>query len=73
MPHQNRVNPFSTIERAPYRGAWFGNRGCLHNPAGDIVRPELKRESRWIYCVLQFKNRRRKLLQPNCYTELFFL
>lgn len=73
MPHQNRVNPFGQIEQASYRGQWFGNRGCLHNPSGQLVRQELKRESRWIYCLLEFKNRRRPLLQPNCYTELFFL
>jgi len=27
----------------------------------------------WIACVLEFKGRRRKLMQPNRYTELFFL
>jgi hypothetical protein len=28
---------------------------------------------RWITCVLEFKDRHRELMQPNRYTELFFL
>lgn len=50
---------------------WLGNRGCLHTDAGEIVRPfQLKR---WIYCQLSFKERRRTLMMPGRYTELFFL
>lgn len=71
MPHQNRVTPYSTLIATPERGAWFGNRGCLHNSEGRIRRHH--RGTRWIYCVLQFRGRRRTLLQPGRYTELFFL
>jgi hypothetical protein len=49
----------------------FGNRGCLHDANGEIRRQwQVKR---WIACRLEFKGRRRPLLQPGKYTELFFL
>jgi hypothetical protein len=49
----------------------MGNRGCLHDEHGDIQR--FHKGNRWIFCELEFKNRRRKLMQPGQYTELFFL
>jgi hypothetical protein len=49
----------------------MGNRGCLHDAAQRIVRPFAL--PRWIICVLQFKGRRRALMTPGRYTELFFL
>ena len=49
----------------------MGNRGCLHDAAGRIRRPFAGK--RWIICVLQFKGRRRPLMVPGHYTELFFL
>jgi hypothetical protein len=70
-PRQNRVNPWGHLLATPQRGAWTGNRGCLHDAAGQIVRFALGR--RWIMCRLEFKGRRRPLLQPGRYTELFFL
>ena len=70
-PHQNRVDPFGRLVADPARGAWFGNRGCLHDDEGQIRRFHSGR--RWIYCRLEFKGRRRELLQPGRYTELFFL
>jgi hypothetical protein len=75
MPRQNRVTPFGTIVRPPdgsaARGDWFGNRGCLHEPDGQIVRRWRSRA--WLICRLAFKGRRRRLLMPGRYTELFFL
>jgi hypothetical protein len=71
MPLQNRVTPFSTLIAVPARGRWFGNRGCLHNARGQIRRAYAT--TRWIFCELEFKGRRRPLLQPGRYTELFFL
>ena len=70
-PHQNRVDPFGRLVADPVRGAWFGNRGCLHDDEGQIRRFHSGR--RWIYCRLEFKGRQRELLQPGRYTELFFL
>jgi len=52
---------------------WYGNRGCLHNDRGEIVRPFRKDLDRWLICVLDFKGRRRPLLRPGHFTELFFL
>ena len=68
---QNRVNPLGEIIRTPARGAWMGNRGLLHNDKQQIVRPF--RLLAWITCVLEFKARRRVVMSPGLYTELFFL
>ncbi len=55
----------------PARGHWMGNRGCLHNDKGRIVRDY--QVTRWIICRLDFRGRRRAIMQPGHYTELFFL
>lgn len=49
----------------------MGNRGCLHDHAGRIARRWTTRA--WIACRLEFRDRRRALMQPGRYTELFFL
>jgi hypothetical protein len=49
----------------------MGNRGCLHDAVGRIRRSFVG--TRWIICVLEFKGRRRPLMVPGHYTELFFL
>lgn len=66
----NRVDPFGTLHATPHRGDWFGNRGCLHDDDGRIRRFHVGR--RWITCLCAFKNRKRPMLQPGRYTELFF-
>lgn len=71
MPRQNRVTPFSTLVADPARGLFMGNRGCLHDAEGRIVRPF--RGRLWIACLTEFRGRRRALMQPGRYTELFFL
>jgi hypothetical protein len=69
--YQNRVDPIGNLIKTPARGQWLGNRGLLHNERQEIVRPfKLKA---WITCVLEFKGRRRKVMTPGLYTELFFL
>lgn len=72
MPHRNRVDPWGGLVETPARGAWFGNRGCLHDAHGRLTGRKPPVDA-WIICVLEFKGRRRKLLQPGRYTELFFL
>ncbi|HEY7610267.1 MAG TPA: hypothetical protein VIF14_13620 [Alphaproteobacteria bacterium] len=72
MPHRNRVDPFGALIETPARGAWYGNRGCLHDRDGRITGRKPPTDA-WIICLLEFKNRRRKLLQPGRFTELFFL
>jgi hypothetical protein len=72
MPRRNRVTPLSELVADPARGLVYGNRGCLHDAEGRIVRRYAVR--RWIACRLAFKDRRRTpLMQPGRYTELFFL
>lgn len=70
-PRRNRVTPFSDLIADPARGLYMGNRGCLHDADGQIRRPW--RGALWICCVTKFKDRRRTLMKPGCYTELFFL
>jgi hypothetical protein len=71
MPLQNRVNPYGTIFRSPARGTFMGNRGALHNEKREIVRHF--KGQRWITCCLEFRGRRRSVMSPGRYTELFFL
>jgi hypothetical protein len=71
MPRQNRVTPAGAIIATPERGTFMGNRGVLHDGAGRLRRAwQVKR---WLLCLLQFKGRKRAVLSPGCYTELFFL
>jgi hypothetical protein len=71
MPRQNRVTPFSAIVAVSARGTLTGNRGCLHDEQQNIRRHF--QGTRWIICLLEFKGRRRNLMTPGHYTELFFL
>ena len=66
-----RVTPFSSIVSASARGTLTGNRGCLHDDQQNIRRRF--QGTRWIICLLEFKGRRRNLMTPGHYTELFFL
>ena len=49
----------------------MGNRGVLLGRTGTFQ--PFTSEKRWIICQLEFKGRRRPLMQPGLYTELFFL
>jgi hypothetical protein len=71
LPKQNRVTPFGEIVATPERGTCMGNRGILHDADGRIRRTwALKR---WLVCVLEFRGRKRTVMTPDRYTELFFL
>ncbi|CUH51962.1 hypothetical protein [Shimia marina] len=75
MPRQNRVMPTGEILRHPTRGTFMGNRGILHDrEAHDhgALTHRRWRHKAWVCCLLTFKNRRRRLMAPNRYTELFF-
>jgi hypothetical protein len=73
MPLPNRVDPFGAIHAVPDRGLFMGNRGgCIHTP-DQTLKPRRWTSQRWIICVLDFKGRKRPLMQPGLYTELFFL
>jgi hypothetical protein len=65
------VNPLGEIIAVSDRGLFMGNRGCLHDAEGRIRRPwQLQR---WIICLMEFKGRKRQVMTPGHYTELFFL
>ena len=68
---QNRVTPSGSIIQTKARGAWTGTRGLIHNDQQQIIRA-FKHQA-WIICKLEFKGRKRKVMSPGLYTELFFL
>ncbi len=50
----------------------MGNRGMLHDEHKRLGAARWKGQT-WIHCSLQFQERRRTLMAPHSYTELFFL
>jgi hypothetical protein len=71
MALQNRVTPDGEIIAAKARGTIMGNRGILHDDNKQIVRTS--RNTTWLSCRLEFKGRKRELMSPGTYTELFLL
>jgi hypothetical protein len=72
MPLQNRVTPLGDVVATSERGLVYGNRGCLHNKAGVIVRRAATR--RWITCRLSYRGWYRGATpRPGRFTGLFFL
>ncbi len=72
MPLQNRVTPFARIEAVSARGLFMGQRGCLHDERRTLVSETWKHKA-WVVCVLEFRDRRRTVMAPRRFTELFFL
>jgi hypothetical protein len=72
MPLQNRATPFGVIVASEARGNLMGNRGCLHDDNRALSRRRWTTRA-WVTCLLSFKGRRRQLMRPGHYTELFFL
>ncbi len=72
-PRRNRVTPLGELIATPARGAWMGNRGRLHDAGGRVVRTVVPSYRAWVTCRLEFRGRRRPLMAPGRYTELFFL
>jgi hypothetical protein len=73
MPLQNRVLPTGEIVAIPDRGLFVGNRGIIHDPATRALLKRRWSTHAWITCVLEFRGRRRKVMQRQSWTELFFL
>jgi hypothetical protein len=73
VPLQNRVTPRGDIVATPARGTLMGNRGRLHDERRRLVRRVVGGYRAWVTCVLDFKGRRRTVMRPGRYTELFFL
>jgi hypothetical protein len=72
MPLQNRVTPTGDIIADKARGTLMGNRGILHDASRRLGSARWRHRN-WIWCALSFKNRRREIMAPRRYTELFFL
>ena len=73
MPLQNRVDPEGQIIATEARGLVMGNRGGpLHTEARTLGRRRWV-SKQWICCQLAFNGRRRQVMSPGRYTELFFL
>jgi hypothetical protein len=71
MPLRNRATPLGDVIADPARGLVYANRGVLHDAHGELRRRWGVR--RWIACRLEFKGRRRRpLMAPGRFTELFF-
>ena len=68
---QNRVDPSGDLRRATGRGLLTGNRGCLVDTTGEVVR--YQRGALWISCVTEWRGRRQPLAAVGRWTPLFFL
>jgi hypothetical protein len=73
MPLQNRVLPSGEIVAISNRGMFVGNRGIIHDPATKTLLRKRWSTDAWLTCVLEFRGRRRKVMERQSWTELFFL
>jgi hypothetical protein len=71
VPRRNRVTPYGEIVAVHARGTALGNRGVLVDDRGRLARTWQVR--RWLACRLHVEGRRRQVMQPRTWTELFFL
>lgn len=71
MTRQNRVLPTGEIVAIPLRGAFMGNRGILHDEQGKLGAARWRHRN-WVCCALEFRGRKRTVMAPGRYTELFF-
>ncbi|CAN5751924.1 hypothetical protein BH20ACT4_BH20ACT4_12810 [soil metagenome] len=65
------MDPWGDLHAAGGRGLFTGNRGCLVNDAGDVVRHH--HGNLWITCVTEFRDWKSPLAAPNRWTPIFFL
>ena len=71
MTRRNRVDPWGDLHAVPARGLFTGNRGCLVDDAGEVVRHH--RGSLWIICRTEYRGWQHPLDAPRTWTPLFFL
>lgn len=71
MALRNRVDPFGDLHEVAARGLLTGNRGCLVDDEGALVRHHSA--PLWIACVTAFRGRRQPLRAPRRWTPVFFL
>ena len=73
MALQNRVTAFGDIVAHRARGQMMGNRGGRIHENDRTLGQRRWASDAWIICVLEFKQRHRRIMAANSYTELFFL
>jgi hypothetical protein len=71
MPRRNRVDPWGDLHEVTSRGMFTGNRGCLVDDRGDLVRHH--RGRLWITCLTEYRDWRVPLARPGRWTPIFFL
>ena len=71
MPRRNRIDPWGDVHAAGGRGLFTGNRGCLVDDHGTVVRHH--RSPLWIACLTEFRGWRHPLAAPGRWTPIFFL
>jgi len=71
VPRRNRVDPWGDLHGVPERGQFTGNRGCLVDDRGGLVRHH--RGPLWITCLLEYQGWRHPLERSGTWTPLFFL
>jgi hypothetical protein len=71
MPLRNRVDPFGDLHVESQRGMFTGNRGCLVDDEGRVVRHH--RGQLWITCLTRYRGWRVGLARPGRWTPIFFL
>jgi hypothetical protein len=71
VPRRNRVDPWGDLHAASGRGTFTGNRGCLVDDAGNVVRHH--GSQLWITCLTEFRDWRHPLAAPRRWTPIFFL
>jgi len=71
MPRRNRVDPWGDLRADAARGLFTGNRGCLVDDQGAVVRHH--GSALWIVCRTSFRGWRHPLDAPRRWTPIFFL
>jgi hypothetical protein len=71
VPRRNRVDPFGDLHAVAGRGLLTGNRGCLVDDDGQVVRHH--GSALWISCRTEFRGCRHPLAAPRLWTPIFFL
>jgi hypothetical protein len=71
MPRRNRIDPWGDLHAVAERGLFTGNRGCLVDDHGAIVRHH--GSALWIVCRTSFRGWRHPLAAPRRWTPIFFL
>jgi hypothetical protein len=71
MPRRNRVDPWGDLHANAARGLFTGNRGCLVDDHGAVVRHHSS--ALWIVCRTSFRGWRHPVAAPRRWTPIFFL